>query len=173
MAVKISFLWCRKHCVYAAVSFAASVTSWYLRHVMQNCTSVILYMNIICNAQWLFDAYLEILDCSADFTRRQKLFKQESIFKQTRVDFLPWKYDVISQLRHSYAKGPFCVTRLIWLTYLFMFWNWLCNPTIPSSAFTFFDFFFWHKQCNLFAVLIDIIISNLNSKFIQGLLTHQ
>ena len=28
--------------------------------------------------------------------------------------FLPRKYDVISQLRHSYAKGPFCVTRLIW-----------------------------------------------------------
>ena len=66
-------------------------------------------MNIICNAQWIFDAYLEILDCSADFTRRQKvkLFKQESIFKQTRVDFLPRKYEVISQLRHSYPKGPF------------------------------------------------------------------
>ena len=26
--------------------------------------------------------------------------------------FLPWKYDVISQLRHSHAKGPFCLTRL-------------------------------------------------------------
>ena len=26
--------------------------------------------------------------------------------------FLPRKYDVISQLNHSYAKGPFCVTRL-------------------------------------------------------------
>ena len=34
---------------------------------------------------------------------------------QTRVDFLPRKYDVISQLRHSYAKDPFCVPRLIWL----------------------------------------------------------
>ena len=32
---------------------------------------------------------------------------------QTRVDyFLPRKYDVISQLRHSYAKDPLCVTRL-------------------------------------------------------------
>ena len=29
--------------------------------------------------------------------------------------FLPLKYDVISQLRHSYSKGPFCVT---WLKYL-------------------------------------------------------
>ena len=26
---------------------------------------------------------------------------------QTLVDFLPWKYDVISPLRHDYAKGPF------------------------------------------------------------------
>ena len=64
-------------------------------------------MNIICNAQWLFSANLEIWDFSAYFTRRQKLFKQESTFKQTRVYFLMRKYDVISQLRHSYAKGPF------------------------------------------------------------------
>ena len=30
--------------------------------------------------------------------------------------FLPRNYDVISQLRHSYAKGPFCVARLILLS---------------------------------------------------------
>ena len=30
-------------------------------------------------------------------------------------NFLQRKYDVISQLRHSYAKGPFCVVRfLLW-----------------------------------------------------------
>ena len=101
--VKISFLWCRKHWVYAAVSFVAIVTSRYLPNVMQNFTSVILYMNIICNAQWLFGAHLEILDCSADFTRRQKLLKQESTFKQTRVDFFTakiWRhFSITSQLR--------------------------------------------------------------------------
>ena len=112
IAVKLSFLWCFKHCVYAAVSFAAIVRSWYLRNLMQNFTSVILYLNIICNAQWLFGANFDILDCSADFTRHQKRFKQENTFKQTCVDFLPRKYDAISQLRHSYAKGPFCVARL-------------------------------------------------------------
>ena len=33
---------------------------------------------------------------------------------QTLVDyFLPRKYDFISQLRHSYAKDPLCMTRLI------------------------------------------------------------
>ena len=87
IAVKISFLWCRKHCVYAAVSFAAVVTLWYLSNVMQNYTSVILYMNIICNTQWLFGANFEILDCSTNFTQRQKRFKQENTFKQTCVDF--------------------------------------------------------------------------------------
>ena len=84
---------------------------------MQNFTSItsILYMNIICNAQWLFGANLEILHCSADFTLRQKIFKQENTFKQTRVDLLlSRKYDVISQLLHSYAKGPFCVARVKW-----------------------------------------------------------
>ena len=37
-----------------------------------------------------------------------------SVFIQTRVDFLPRIYDVISQLRHTFAKGSFCVARLIW-----------------------------------------------------------
>ena len=72
---------------------------------MQNFTSVILYMNIICNAQWLVGAILEISDYSADLTWRQKRFtyKQESTFKQTRVDFFTakiWRYfSITSQLR--------------------------------------------------------------------------
>ena len=51
IAVKISFLWGLEHGVYAEVSFAASVTSRYLRNDMQNFISVILYMNIIYIAQ--------------------------------------------------------------------------------------------------------------------------
>ena len=51
VAVKISFLWGCEHCVYAEVSFAASVSLRYLRDDMQNLTSVILYMNIIFIAQ--------------------------------------------------------------------------------------------------------------------------
>ena len=47
IAVKISSLWGREHGVYAEASCAASVTSRYLRNIMQNFTSVILYMNII------------------------------------------------------------------------------------------------------------------------------
>ena len=47
IAVKISFLWGCEHSVYAEASFAAIVTSRYLRYDMQNFTSVILYMNII------------------------------------------------------------------------------------------------------------------------------
>ena len=58
---------------------------------MQNFTSDILHMNIKCNAQWLFSANLEISDFSADFTRRQKLFNQESTFKQTLVYFFTAK----------------------------------------------------------------------------------
>ena len=51
IAVKISFLWCPKQCVYAAGSFSANVTSWCLRNDTQIVTSVILYMNIIFIAQ--------------------------------------------------------------------------------------------------------------------------
>ena len=51
IAVKIGFLWGRILCVYAAASFAAIVTSSYLRNDIYNFTSIILYMNIVCNAQ--------------------------------------------------------------------------------------------------------------------------
>ena len=34
-------------------------------------------------------------------------FKPEKTFKQARVSFFTAKKDVISQLRHSYAMGPF------------------------------------------------------------------
>ena len=42
-------------------------------------------------------------------------FVNQKAFSSKHVStFLPWKYDVISQLLHSYAKGPFCVAQLIW-----------------------------------------------------------
>ena len=59
-------------------------------------------MNIICFAQWLFDANIEILHGTDAFARRHKHNKPELSFMQTCVDyFLPLKYDVISQLCHS------------------------------------------------------------------------
>ena len=42
---------------------------------------------------------------------------REGVFIQTRVEFLPRKYDIISQLRHSYALDPFCVTQLNYVFY--------------------------------------------------------
>ena len=57
IAVKISFIRGDKH-VYAA----ASVTSWYLRNDMQNFNSLILYMNIICIAQYLSGAGANFLN---------------------------------------------------------------------------------------------------------------
>ena len=71
-------------------------------------------MNIIGFTEWLFDANLEILHCSDAFVRRHKHNKPELCFMQTCADYLlPQKYDIISQLRHSYPKDPLCVTRLI------------------------------------------------------------
>ena len=76
-------------------------------------TSFILYINTICIAQWLSGGNSEILHGYDVFARRQILCKPESIFQANTCQlFLPRKYDVISQLRHSYAKGPFCVARL-------------------------------------------------------------
>ena len=117
ISVKISFLWGSKYCVYALPSVSAIVTSWCLHNDTQHFTLVILYLNIVFIAQWLFDVNSKILHCCDVFARRQNLCKPQSIIKQTRVNFyLPGKYDVISQLCHSYAKGPFCVARLISVT---------------------------------------------------------
>ena len=46
------------------------------------------------------------------FAPRQKLIYNK-IFSFKHVSVLPLKYDVISQLRHSYAKGPFRMPQLI------------------------------------------------------------
>ena len=73
IALKISFLRGCEHCVYAEVSFAASVTSRYQCNDMQHFTSVILYMNIIYITQYLPGANFEILHCSGPFARRHKL----------------------------------------------------------------------------------------------------
>ena len=51
IGVKKNILCARYHGVYAATSFAASVTLWYLRNDILNVTSVILYITIICIAK--------------------------------------------------------------------------------------------------------------------------
>ena len=95
--------------MYAATSFAASVTSWCWLNDIQNATSVILYMyiNIIFIAKWLYGADFQILHCSGAFGRRQKTFKPENTFKQTHVNFFTAKiwhhFSITSQLR----LGPF------------------------------------------------------------------
>ena len=89
MAVKISFLWGYKLCVYVEASFTTIVTSRYLRYDMQTFTSVILYMNIIYISiitQYLSGADFEILHCFGPFARRHKLFKPRKTSKQTRVE---------------------------------------------------------------------------------------
>ena len=114
IAAKISFLWGPRHHVYVVASFSANVMSRCSHNDTQFFTSVILYMNIIFIAQWLSGGNSEILHCSNICTCPRKLCKPESIFKQTRVNFFYRENDVISKLRHSYAKDPFCVTQLIY-----------------------------------------------------------
>ena len=75
ITVKISFLWGPKHDVYATAAFAASATLWYIRYDMQNFTSVILYMNTICIAQWLSGANSKILHSFPAFAQCQPLSK--------------------------------------------------------------------------------------------------
>ena len=50
-------------------------------------TSIILYMNIICIAQWLFEANSEVLHCSDAFARHHKHCKPQCSFMQTHVDY--------------------------------------------------------------------------------------
>ena len=70
-------------------------------------TAIIFYIRIKCITQLLYLAYFEFLHGYSAFARRQNFVKQYASF-----DFLPRKYDVIYQLRQSWAKDPFCLTRL-------------------------------------------------------------
>ena len=67
-------------------------------------------MNIICEVLILILEIYIIPERLQDVT---SFFNNKTISRQKLVDCLPRKYNVIFQLRHSYAKGPFCVTRLI------------------------------------------------------------
>ena len=102
IAVKISFLWGHKHGVYAAASFATSVTSWYSHNGIQDFISVIVFMNIICIAQWPYGANFEILPYNGALARRHKHFKPERTFKQTRVDFV-YRVNMTSYLNYVTA----------------------------------------------------------------------
>ena len=46
-------------------------------------------------------------------------FLNHKTISSKHMSFLPHKYYVISQLSHSYAKGPFCETQLIHYPVLF------------------------------------------------------
>ena len=114
-AIKISSFWDRKHSVYAAVSLAAKVTSWYSSNGMQKnfFCFFFLYRNTKCMAQWLLGANLEILHCSDAFSRRH-IFYARQHFQTNMCRFCTSKiYRYFSIKRHSYSQGPFCVARLI------------------------------------------------------------
>ena len=101
--IKISFQWGAEQGVYAAASFSANVTSGCSHNYTQIFASVILYMNIIFIAKWLFGGNSEILHYSNVFARRQKLFKPESICKQISVNIFfivkIWRhFSIMSQL---------------------------------------------------------------------------
>ena len=66
---------------------------WYLHNDMQNVTSVIWFIDIIC---------IQILRCSGEFARRQKLFKPENTFKQTGVSFF-YRKNMMSFLNYMYV----------------------------------------------------------------------
>ena len=137
IAVKISFLLGSKPGMYAEVSSSAIVTSGCIRRHANFYFCYVLY-NIIHIAQSMFGGSSEIFHYSDVFASRKKLFKTKCIFKQTRPIILPRKDDVISEIRHSYPKGPFCVTRLIknnhfwyifWIEFILSFkllFLWIC-----------------------------------------------
>ena len=115
ITVNISFLWGHKHGIYAASSFSANVKSWCSRNDTQIFTSVILYMyiNIIFIAQWLFGANSEFYTVPMFFHAVRNFLSQQAFSSKHVSIFFTAKIWRHSELRHSYAKGPFCVARLI------------------------------------------------------------
>ena len=109
ITVKMSVFWVCQHGVYA-MSFAASVASYYIYYVMKRFTSVIYIIQVFIAKGLLGSVFVpacanfDILLCFDVFARRQN----KETFPCNM--FLLLDYDVISQLRHSYTKDLFCVT---------------------------------------------------------------
>ena len=112
ITVKMSVRLGCQHGVYA-MSFAASVTSYYIHYVMERFTFVI-YMRTLYRYVSLRD-YLEV--CSFQLVLILIFYcvltclhdvKKKKHSPTTCFYFL--EYDVISQLRHNYTKDLFCVT---------------------------------------------------------------
>ena len=100
--------------------FQQNVTSWCLR----NDTHFFLFCYFCIWTSYLShsDCFVVILkfDSVPMFLHATRNFVNQTAFSSKHVStFLTRKYDVISQLRHSYAKDPFCVTRLISLLRLY------------------------------------------------------
>ena len=79
---------------------------------MQNCTSIILYLKIICVAQWVFGANFEILHCSDVFARCQKLQTGKNFQANTCGFYFLWKwghFSITSQL----CYGPHTCTTFL------------------------------------------------------------
>ena len=90
-----------------SILLATNVTSLCSRNDSQMFTSVILYINIIFIAQWLFGGNSEILHDSDVVARHPKLWNPENFFKQIRVYLFTakiWRhFSITSQL----CLGPF------------------------------------------------------------------
>ena len=82
--VTISFLWCRRHCVYATASFAAIDTSWYLR-VVHALLFFCIWTSYLTQSDYLV-LFLNFSTAPVPL-KDIKTFKQESTFKQIRVNF--------------------------------------------------------------------------------------
>ena len=96
-------------------------------------TSVILYINIIFIAQWLSGGNSEMVHSSDVSARLHKLCKPESIFKQTRVNFL-YRESMTSFLDYVTAT----LRALFAWRSSFHFWTCITKPTLsqkrPSSV---------------------------------------
>ena len=114
IAVKIRSLSGRRHYVYAAASYAAIDASWYLRNDMQNSTLLFcIWTSYVTHSDYLVPI-LTFYNVPVPLYDVKNFFKKTALLSKHVSIFLLQKYDIIFQLRHSYAKYPFCETRLIW-----------------------------------------------------------
>ena len=71
---------------------------------------ILLLLFCICDYLVLILKFSTVGVCMHDVT---SFLIHETLLSKHVLIFLPLKYDVISQLRQSYAKDPFCMMRLI------------------------------------------------------------